>query len=75
MLHKQCRQFDKVNSCRVTVFPSDRTLFTAREQVWFNGGFHEQLVLFELCKYQPSSACPYYTGWRQKLDAHLAEQT
>ncbi|KAN0097436.1 Protein-tyrosine phosphatase-like protein [Tylopilus felleus] len=47
----------------------------AREQVWFNGGFHEQLVLFELCKYQPSSACPYYTGWRQKLDAHLAEQT
>ena len=44
----------------------------AREQVWFNAGFHEQLVLFELCRYQPSQTCPYYVGWRQKLDAHLA---
>ncbi|KAF8138490.1 protein-tyrosine phosphatase-like protein [Boletus edulis] len=47
----------------------------AREQVWFNAGFHEQLFLFELCRYQPSPACPYYVGWRQKLAAHLAGQT
>ncbi|KAI9574655.1 protein-tyrosine phosphatase-like protein [Boletus coccyginus] len=47
----------------------------AREQVWFNAGFHEQLVLFELCGYQPSPSSPYYAGWRKRLDAHLAGQT
>ncbi|KAF9247373.1 protein-tyrosine phosphatase-like protein [Melanogaster broomeanus] len=46
----------------------------AREQVWFNAGFHEQLVLFELCRYQPNPTCPYYIGWRQKVDAHLTGQ-
>ncbi|KAG6378741.1 protein-tyrosine phosphatase-like protein [Boletus reticuloceps] len=54
---------------------SDGSYLTAREQVWFNAGFHEQLFLFELCRYQPSPACPYYVGWRQKLAAHLAGQT
>ncbi|KAF8842723.1 phosphatases II [Paxillus ammoniavirescens] len=47
----------------------------AREQVWYTAGLHEQLVLFELCRYQPSPTCPYYAGWRQKVDAHLAAQT
>ncbi|KAF9226635.1 phosphatases II [Gyrodon lividus] len=46
----------------------------AREQVWYNAGFHEQLVLFELCRYQPSLTCPYYIGWRQKVAIHLAGQ-
>ncbi|KAH7887591.1 protein-tyrosine phosphatase-like protein [Phlebopus sp. FC_14] len=46
----------------------------AREQVWFSAGFHEQLVLFELCRYQPSESCPFYVGWRQRIAAHLAGQ-
>lgn len=46
----------------------------AREQVWFNAGFQEQLVLFELCRYRPTTANPYYVGWRHKIDMHLANQ-
>ncbi|KAI6003694.1 protein-tyrosine phosphatase-like protein [Pisolithus albus] len=46
----------------------------AREQVWFNAGFQEQLVLFGLCRYQPTTANPYYVGWRHKIDMHLANQ-
>ncbi|KAI6130368.1 phosphatases II [Pisolithus croceorrhizus] len=34
----------------------------AREQVWFNAGFQEQLVLFELCRYQPYHDKPILRG-------------
>ncbi|KIM68877.1 hypothetical protein SCLCIDRAFT_13597 [Scleroderma citrinum Foug A] len=46
----------------------------AREQVWFSAGFQEQLILFELCRYMPTPADPYYIGWRRKIDVHLANQ-
>jgi dual specificity phosphatase 12 len=43
----------------------------AREQVWFNAGFQEQLVLFELCRYAPSPSCGIYRSWRQRVSNAL----
>ncbi|KAJ7803701.1 hypothetical protein B0H14DRAFT_3776843 [Mycena olivaceomarginata] len=42
-----------------------RIWFTMSRQIWPNAGFQEQLVLFELCQYQPSPS------WRYKLDRQL----
>ncbi|OCH92175.1 phosphatases II [Obba rivulosa] len=46
----------------------------AREQVWINPGFQEQLVLFELCRYAPSPQEGIYVNWRQKIERHLAQR-
>ncbi|KAJ8584778.1 phosphatases II [Rhizopogon salebrosus TDB-379] len=43
----------------------------AREQVWFNAGFQEQLVLFELCRYAPSQSCGIYRSWRESVNNAL----
>jgi dual specificity phosphatase 12 len=43
----------------------------ARDQIWVNPGFHEQLVLFELCRYAPSRSEGIYTNWRAQLDRRL----
>ncbi|KAI0796896.1 phosphatases II [Abortiporus biennis] len=43
----------------------------AREQVWINPGFHEQLVLFEICQYNPTPSEGVYIRWRQKIQRHL----
>ncbi|KAJ7284494.1 protein-tyrosine phosphatase-like protein [Mycena rebaudengoi] len=43
----------------------------AREQIWPNAGFQEQLVLFELCQYAPSPYNGIYQSWRYKLDGRL----
>ncbi|KAI0082429.1 phosphatases II [Panus rudis PR-1116 ss-1] len=43
----------------------------AREQVWINPGFQEQLVLFELCRYEPSPREGIYQSWRQKIQRHV----
>ncbi|KAF9534728.1 protein-tyrosine phosphatase-like protein [Crepidotus variabilis] len=45
----------------------------ARDQIWINPGFHEQLVLFELCQYSPSPSNGIYYNWRTKLDRRLRE--
>ncbi|RXW17865.1 hypothetical protein EST38_g8005 [Candolleomyces aberdarensis] len=42
-----------------------------REQIWINEGFQEQLVLFELCDYQPSPANGFYAKWRYGLNNKL----
>ncbi|KIY49394.1 phosphatases II [Fistulina hepatica ATCC 64428] len=42
----------------------------ARDQIWVNPGFQEQLVLFELCDYQPATH-PTYRNWRTQLDRRL----
>ncbi|KAF8205211.1 protein-tyrosine phosphatase-like protein [Mycena galopus ATCC 62051] len=42
-----------------------------RNQIWPNAGFQEQLVLFELCQYQPSPSNGIYQSWRYKLDRQL----
>ncbi|KAF5333474.1 hypothetical protein D9611_002541 [Ephemerocybe angulata] len=44
---------------------------SARDQIWINPGFQEQLVLFELCNYQPSPANGIYVKWRHGLDHRL----
>ncbi|KAL1675402.1 protein-tyrosine phosphatase-like protein [Schizophyllum commune] len=43
----------------------------ARDQIWPNPGFQEQLVLFELCQYAPSRSNGIYSSWRTKLDRRL----
>ncbi|KNZ74835.1 Dual specificity protein phosphatase [Termitomyces sp. J132] len=43
----------------------------ARDQIWPNPGFQEQLVLFELCQYAPSPSNGYYASWRVRLDRRL----
>ena len=44
---------------------------TARDQIWPNPGFQEQLVLFELCQYAPSPSNGIYANWRAQLDRKL----
>lgn len=44
---------------------------SARDQIWLNPGFQEQLVLFELCQYAPSPANGIYSSWRTQLDRRL----
>ncbi|KLO18048.1 phosphatases II [Schizopora paradoxa] len=43
----------------------------AREQVWPNPGFQEQLVLFELCQYNPTVTNGIYVNWRRKIERSL----
>ncbi|KAF8742481.1 hypothetical protein AX14_004343 [Amanita brunnescens Koide BX004] len=44
-----------------------------RDQIWINAGFYEQLVLFELCQYEPSPENVFYATWRATLDPKLKE--
>jgi len=39
----------------------------AREQVWVNPSFHEQLVVFEACRYNPHAGDGIYVKWFNKL--------
>jgi len=43
----------------------------ARDQIWVNVGFFEQLVLFELCRYAPSPSEGIYVNWRANIDRRL----
>ncbi len=45
--------------------------YIAREQVWPNPGFQEQLVLFELCQYNPTVTNGIYVNWRRKIERIL----
>ncbi|KAL5488075.1 hypothetical protein ACEPAI_6183 [Sanghuangporus weigelae] len=45
----------------------------AREQVWPNPGFQEQLVLFELCQYNPTASDGIYRNWRSKIERQIQE--
>jgi len=47
----------------------------AREQIWPNPGFQEQLILFELCQYAPSPSNGIYVSWRHKIERKLKEQS
>ncbi|KAF4619364.1 hypothetical protein D9613_005104 [Agrocybe pediades] len=46
----------------------------ARDHIWPNPGFQEQLVLFELCQYAPSHSNGIYLNWRTQLDRRLAAE-
>ena len=40
----------------------------AREQIWLNPSFQEQLVVFEACRYAPSPNDGIYSRWRYQLE-------
>lgn len=40
----------------------------AREQVWINPGFQEQLALFGFCQFAPSPSNGIYMNWRAKIE-------
>lgn len=44
----------------------------AREQIWVKPGFHEQLVIFGLCQYNPNPQDAIYRNWRTRVDHALA---
>jgi len=43
----------------------------AREQVWINPGFQEQLVLWGICQYNVTTDNGVYKKWRMKIDSAL----
>jgi len=43
----------------------------AREQVWINPGFQEQLVLWGICQYNVTPDNGVYKKWRMKIDSTL----
>ncbi|KAF9268153.1 phosphatases II [Marasmius fiardii PR-910] len=59
-------------SSRVNATQALEIVRRARDQIWINPGFQEQLVLFELCDYNPSPSNGIYVSWRSKLDRRLA---
>ncbi|KII94940.1 hypothetical protein PLICRDRAFT_96332 [Plicaturopsis crispa FD-325 SS-3] len=42
-----------------------------REQIWPNPGFVEQLVLFQLCQYNPTPSNGIYWNWRHQIERRL----
>lgn len=55
-------------SRRVTAAQAMEFVRNAREQIWINESFIEQLVLFELCGYQPSETNGIYMNWKLRID-------
>lgn len=43
----------------------------AREQVWINPGFQEQLGIWGICKYHVTPDNGVYKNWRMSLDKKL----
>ncbi len=43
----------------------------ARDSIWINPGFQEQLVLFQLCQYKPHPGDGVYASWKTKVDRKL----
>jgi dual specificity phosphatase 12 len=43
----------------------------AREQVWFNAGLIEQLVIWEICQYNVTPDNGVYKKWRMTLESSL----
>ena len=43
----------------------------AREQIWINPGFQEQLVIWEICQYNVTPDNGVYKKWRMKLKDSL----
>jgi dual specificity phosphatase 12 len=59
-------------SRRLTPTQAMERVRESRDQVWFNPGFQEQLVLFELCQYNPNPSSGIYVNWKTKLQRRLA---
>jgi len=57
-------------SRRINVAQAQTVVRAAREQVWINAGFIEQLVLFEVCNYNPNASDGVYLKWLTQLKKH-----
>lgn len=44
------------------------TVSSAREQIWLNPSFQEQLTIFEACGYNPHPNEGVYSKWRYQLE-------
>lgn len=61
-----CRQCESLK--RFWNFIASTLFLSAREQIWVNPSFQEQLVLFELCQYNPDPSNGVYQKWRLQLE-------
>ncbi|KAF9453045.1 phosphatases II [Macrolepiota fuliginosa MF-IS2] len=43
----------------------------ARDSIWINPGFQEQLVLFQVCQYNPHPGDGVYASWKTKVERKL----
>jgi len=51
--------------------PIDSLFLSARDSIWINPGFQEQLVLFQICRYNPHPGDGVYASWKSKVDRKL----
>ncbi|KAJ8481519.1 hypothetical protein ONZ45_g9981 [Pleurotus djamor] len=58
-------------SHRVNMTQALEMIRRRRPQIWVNPGFQEQLVLYELCQYNPGPSNGIYVNWRNTLARHL----
>jgi len=42
---------------------TDSLFLSARDSIWINPGFQEQLVLFQICQYNPHPGDGVYASW------------
>jgi len=61
-------------SRRISVTQALEVVRGARDQIWVTGGFHEQLVLFEVCRYAPSPSEGVYVKWRAQIDRSIGRR-
>jgi len=55
----------------VSATDAQDALRRVREQVWIRPGFHEQLVLWEICQYNVTPDNGVYKKWRMEIDNSL----
>lgn len=60
-------------SRRLGVTDATEIVRRARDSIWINPGFHEQLVLFQVCQYNPHPGEGVYVNWKTKIDRSLRE--
>jgi dual specificity phosphatase 12 len=52
----------------LSVAAAQQSVRDAREQIWIRPSLVEQLVVFELCQFQPRTDHPMYAKWRASRD-------
>jgi hypothetical protein len=69
--HPQWLVLSHGNTCKPLELTFSHLL--VREQIWPNPGFFEQLVLFELCGYNPGDRNGIYANWLHKINRRLKD--
>jgi len=47
---------------------TDSLFLSARDSIWINPGFQEQLVLFQICQYNPHPGDGVYASWWSQIE-------